>query len=402
MKTAKNGLFKAAAGLLFMALLTGCWSSVELNNRAFVSVMVVDRTDEGVELTLGFPLTTRLIPGQTGGSGDSGAASSIQPTAYVSRVGSSLEDALQKIQGDVPRRITFGQAHSIIISSRFAEQGVEPILEFVVRNPYLKLNTNLFLVEGPARSKVAQASIQFERFFSSVLNGYVSNKQILSTTVKDLMFSKANGGDGLLPVLGFIHNDAALAAGSPPALATAGAAILREGKLVQTRLKPSELSSARALLSQLKQYMYSIDSPTDGKKVGFYTTSLSTTIRPAMTGERLQISILCKLQVVIIASDSEIDLENKRNLERMEEEIEKVANEGFAQVISKTRQTGADVFDLALYFSARYPREWGRIKEQWRDYYKNRLEVKIETDAMLKRSGSSVHSFRQKFLTDES
>ncbi|THF76538.1 Ger(x)C family spore germination protein [Cohnella fermenti] len=399
--TALTRLFKTTAGLLAIALLTGCWSSIELNNRAFVSVMLIDQTDKGVELTLGFPLTNRLIPGQTGGSGVSATASSAQPNAYISRVGPSLEDALQKIQGDVPRQIAFGQTHSIIIGSRFAERGVEPILEFVLRNPYLKMNTNLFLVEGPVRNKVAQMSIPFERFLASVLNGYVSNRQIMSTTVKDLMYSKANGGDGLLPILGFIHNNAALAPGSPPSLTTAGAAILRNGKLVETRLKPSELSSARAILNQLKQYIYSIDSPTDGGKIGFYTTSLDMTIRPALTGEDFKIVIRCKLQAVIIASDSEIDLESKGEIRQLEQAINKIANEGFASVVAKTRQAGADVFGFALYFSVRYPREWNRIKEQWRDYYKNRLEVKIETDAMLKRSGSSVHSIREKFLNDE-
>lgn len=52
-----------AAAIVFLA---GCWSATELNNRAFVSVMILDSKNDEVELTLGIPLTNRLIPGQTG------------------------------------------------------------------------------------------------------------------------------------------------------------------------------------------------------------------------------------------------------------------------------------------------------------------------------------------------
>ncbi|WP_411503609.1 hypothetical protein [Brevibacillus centrosporus] len=47
--------------------LTGCWSSVELNNRSFVRIIFLDKVNDGVEVTLSFPLANRLIPGQSGG-----------------------------------------------------------------------------------------------------------------------------------------------------------------------------------------------------------------------------------------------------------------------------------------------------------------------------------------------
>lgn len=394
----KASLFRLlrALGIAAAALpLAGCWSSIELNNRAFVSTMIVEQTDTGVELTLGFPLPNRLIPGQTGGSGEQ---KNTQPSAFITRTGKSLEEALQKIQGDLPRQVAFGQTHSLIIGSRFAEQGIAPLLEFVVRNPFLRLNTNLFLVESPVRQKVAESPVFFERFFMSVLNGYVRNDQILSITVKDLMVLKESGGDGLIPILRFSRTNTALPADGPPSVGTGGAVILREGKLVKPTLTPEETSAARAILSQLKQYIFSLESPTDGKKIGFYSTSLKTKIRPLRTKDGFSIGVRSMSESGVIASDSEMDLHNQANMEELQRTIAKFSDQLLLKAIGKTQQAGADVFHFGAYISAIYPQEWDKIKADWRGYYKTKLKVNVQTDISLKRVGSSTHSFRSEFL----
>lgn|GEM_PF-767232 len=391
-------LWKIAILLCIPAMVTGCWSSVELNNRAFVNLVIVDQTDSGVELTLGIPLTNRLIPGFTGGTGEGGGQ---EPIAYVTRTGATLEEALQKIQGDIPRDVTFGQTHSIILGSRLAKQGIAPILEFVERNPLLRLNTNLFMVEGPVKSKVARMPSSFERFLASVLNGYIRNDQILSTTVKDMMYSEASGGDGLIPMLSFKTVDPSAKAGSPGGVGTAGAAILRKGKMVTNVLSPEETSSARLVLGQLKRYIYSAPSPTDGRNVGFYTSSLRTEIRPFRTRQGLGVTISSYSDAGIIASDSDIDLRKQQNIELLEKEINRIANKSLMEMIAKTRKSGADVFNFGHYLSVQYPKEWKTIQQDWRAYYKDRLEVRVDSVISLRRLGSSTDSFHNKLKVDE-
>ncbi|MEK0316548.1 Ger(x)C family spore germination protein [Cohnella sp. 56] len=385
------GLLAAAALALPLA---GCWSSNELNNRAFVSVIVVDRTDEGIELTLGIPLTNRLIPGQTGGTGGGGNQ---RPTAFVTRSGVSLEDALQKIQGDIPRRVAFGQTHSIVMGERFVREGIEPVLEFVARNPFLRLNTNLFMVNGLAKSKVADMPDSFERFFVTVLNGYVRNHQILSTTVKDLMFDKANGGDGALPILRF--DGAMPKSGAGPSVGTSGCVLLRKGKLAAL-LTPEEASAVRVVTGQLKQYTYSIQSPTDGRNIGFYTTSFHMEIKPYRTKSGLGIFVRSTSHVGIIASDSTIDLNKPANIERLEQEIKLMADKTVQRVLEQSKAAETDAFNFARYISVQYPREWKKIKGNWRAYYKDRLEVNVDSVIQLRRVGSSTESLRTSFLDD--
>ncbi|WP_128101330.1 hypothetical protein [Paenibacillus sp. DCT19] len=79
----------------------GCWSKVEINERTFITAMYVDKTDNPgeVEVSLTMPLPNRLSPDR-GGSGK-------EPYAVVSAVAPTIADALERIQTDLTRRISW-------------------------------------------------------------------------------------------------------------------------------------------------------------------------------------------------------------------------------------------------------------------------------------------------------
>lgn len=388
-------LLAAIALIAALPALSGCWSSIELNNRAFVSIMMVDQVDDGIELSLSFPLPNRLIPGQVGGSG-SGDGSK-EPVAFISRTGKSLEETIQKIQGDLSRKLSFGQTHSVIVGSRFAEEGIEPMLEFVSRNPFLRLNSSLFLVESPIKKKVSQAPVYFERFFASVLNGYLRNRQVLNTTIKDLMILDEAGGDGLIPILTFTRDNVAQS-NAPPAVGTGGSVVFRAGKATKVFLSAEETSAARSLLSQLPQYVYSLPSPTDGKKIGFYSTAVRTRIHPVLKNERLMLHVQSLSKANVIGSDSLIDMQNVKHLQQMQDAIAKASDDSLRDVIVKSQQAKADIFHFGQIVEARYPKYWNSIRSDWRTYYAEQLEVDVSSNVSLKRVGSTTRSFRDKYL----
>lgn len=397
MKRHRQALLKAGTALLLLLPLAGCWSAVELNNRVFVSSLIIDRDGDGIELTIGFPLPNQLIPGQTGGSGGSS-----QPSAFISRTGDSLEDALQKIQGDLSRQLSFGQTQSIIIGTTYARQGIDDLLEFVVRHPYLRLNSNLFLVEGSAKEKVALSPVLIERFLLSVLNGYVRNNQVLNTTVKDLMIMRENGGDRIIPILSFKHNYTLSTKEQHPTVGTGGSGIIRNGKLITPFLTPEETSSVRSLMTQLSQYIYSVPSPSDGKKIGLYSNSIRTDIKPVMDGGEFAMHIHSVIDAGIIASDSSLDLKQTENLILIEEVIEKKSMEALGGIVAKTQRAGADVFGFAQRIEAKYPRKWASIRDHWRQYYKDKLKVNVTVQVNLKTTGSSSQAFNNQFKDNQS
>lgn len=122
--------------LLCPCLLTGCWSQFELNERAFVSGIYVDKAANGnMEISLSFSLPNRLVPSDLGGAGTTG-----KPYSLQSATGKTFTEAYKKIQATLTRNISWGHTRIIIISEEMARDGIRDILEFVLREPNLNIN----------------------------------------------------------------------------------------------------------------------------------------------------------------------------------------------------------------------------------------------------------------------
>lgn len=105
-----------------LLILSGCWSSLELNERLFVRMLIVDKAEQGIELTLVFPLPNLLIPGTAEGTGQQeGKAHS-----YMTQAGADIGQAYRNIQANLTRRINFGQTRVIVVGRELAEEGIEP------------------------------------------------------------------------------------------------------------------------------------------------------------------------------------------------------------------------------------------------------------------------------------
>jgi spore germination protein KC len=377
-------------------LLSGCYSSIELNNRAFVSIVIIDKKDNGIDLTLGFPLTSKLIPGQP----PSGSGELSKNFTFITQYGDTIEDAFQEIQSDVSRRITFRQAHNIIVGSDYAKRGIGEVLEFAARNPYMRLNNNIFMIEGNAREQLAQAPIFFERFPVTVLESYIENSNLIDVTVRDFLLSTASGGDSLVPVLNFEKRNSLSDPKIAPSLGTGKSAIFRKGKYIPPILGIDETRGALVALSQLKDLMVSVDSPTDGKKVGLIFQSLQTKIKPVFNNNKLTINISTQGEANVISSDSNINLHDKKALIELKQTLQELGTNSTTKLMKKTQSVGSDVLGIGDYVAAKYPKKWTEIEKNWRNYFKNEVDFNIQVLINIKRSGSTSEALKKKFGID--
>lgn len=384
---------RLAVSLFFLVILTGCWSSLELNDQAFVGVLIIDRNDEGVEVTYGVPLTTNLTSGDS-----SGSAPGDQVFGYFSRTAPTLEEAIQKVQGDLSRRVNIGQNRNIVIGRRFAESDITPVLELAARNPYIRLNTNMYLIDGYAKEEVAKASVVFERFFISILNKYIQNRTVIQTTIKDFMLSKSSGGDGILPILNFSGASEGAIVGQPSTISTGGAAIIKKGKLVEPILTPDQASAAQSIRNQLGQYYYSVDSPADDGWIGLYSSSVDVQIKAEKQHNQYHIVVKPTSEVEAIGNNSKMNFTIYEDVKKLEETVEQYSDKLLVSAMDVIQQTGADVFHFDRYMMMKYPKEWNKIKDHWREYYRDQLVIDFESIIHIRRKGSTVRSFENQFI----
>ncbi|WMT42870.1 hypothetical protein RE628_11610 [Paenibacillus sp. D2_2] len=182
-----------------MITLSGCWSSKELNERIFPTMMTIDLLEDGnLEVSFGFPIPNRMIPGQTGGSSSGGA----EPFTFISKKGKELGQVLRDIQLDTSRDIFFGQTRVVVIGSRYAQHDMGTLIDLISRLPNFQFSTNLFVTKDNV-DDIKRTLTVSERFISTVLTKLIDDHLTLNTTVKDFLMASYKTGDILIPQISF-------------------------------------------------------------------------------------------------------------------------------------------------------------------------------------------------------
>ncbi|SET15372.1 Ger(x)C family spore germination protein [Paenibacillus sp. NFR01] len=389
------------AGLLMLQL-TGCWSSVELDHRAFARVMLLDRTEEGVELSLGFPLPNQIMAGSSGGGSASGSTHQ-QDYTYTSKTGPSIGEAFQKIQTDLPRKITFGQLRNIIIGKKYAEsrEDILALSDFVSRQPLIHINGNLFMTLKQAKH-FAQIPAIFERFPSVILADYAKEKNTLIITLKDMLSALYAGGDFLLPELTFkeiapVDNQSSGQPG-PNWLGAGGAGVFTQGRL-NGMLSPEQTRAVMWLLQDEGGLNYSAISPKDGKNVSLLLKSGKRRIKPVVKNGEIAFTLGLSIGAGILATDSSIDLTDPVQLRELEQEVGDELSEHIRSAFANFSGLHSDPLQMGSYLRWHHPALWRRIKPDWRDKIAGDVEIRPDIDVTVKWSGSSQKQNWQKYIT---
>ncbi len=386
--------FWRTATLLFISVLacfglTGCWSSIELNNRSFVRIIFLDKVKDGVEITLSFPLPNRLIPGQSGGTGELTG----KPFTTITKTGHDIGEAYRLIQSDLSRTITFGQTSVVIIGKELAKTGIVHILEFISREPRFHINTNLYIAPGKAK-EVTTIPIIFERFPVDILLAYGNQLVTIDTTAKDCLVATYYGGDMIIPMLK-IETKAIPSEKTKVQnwLGTDGAAIFKQGKLVHT-LTTYEMRGAMWILGKMKDAEISVNAPTDGKPLDFMINQSHSRIKPVIAGDQITMHIHCKADASLISSQSNFPLQDPEQIKKLERSLEELIEIRMTKAIERSQHAGADVFQFSSYLDWYVPSVWKEVAPRWRKVYRERVKVIPHVTITVKRLGTNKNPVR--------
>lgn len=346
-------------------------------------MMLLDKAESGVELTLSFPLPNRLIPGFSGGNGQTSG----EPYTHVTKTGRDIGEAYRSIQSDLSRKITFGQTSVIVIGEQLAKEGIQSVLEFIAREPRFHINASLFVVSGKATELTTVPAV-FERFPVDILLAYDRDHVTIDTTTNDFLKASYYGGDMILPMLKFEKKAMPSEASAVKNwMGTDGAAIFKQGKLVAT-LNTNEMRGALWVLSQLQDAEISVRSFTDGKNVNYMINRAKTKIHPVINGNQITVYVRTKAEASLIACESDVNLQDRKQEKRLEEGIEALVEQRMSKAIASVRKAGSDAYQIGSYIDWYHPKAWKRISQNWREIYANQVHFITEADITIKRIGS--------------
>lgn len=358
---------------------SGCWSKVEINERTFITAMYVDKADTPgeIEVTLNMPLPNRLSP--------EGAGTGKNPYAAVSATAPTIADAIERIQTDLTRKISWGHTRVIVFGQAYAREGIEDTMEWIARQPLFHLSSYVMVANGRAKD-VSDLTPVFEEIPSDVLREFSTEENLLKTQMLSIFTSnKMNQGFACSMLDAKKTKMLSEEGESKKWVSQVGGSIFRQMRMVGT-LSTNEARAVAWAGQNLDSLTISVQTKKQKASMKLYNMRSDIHVKLQNGEPHFVINLAGKAELnsvipVLKAEDivSVTDIEQAAN-EKM--------NAHLTQAVRTAKKEGADILMLGYRLEWRYPQIWKKLRPAWIDYVKNDLQFTVNTKINIQFVGS--------------
>ncbi|WHZ05483.1 Ger(x)C family spore germination protein [Neobacillus sp. YX16] len=387
--------------LALLPLLSGCWDSQEIEQRANVLAIGIDIANEEdrkqedeishlskkfqipdeemikVTAQIAIPGRIPLGPQQPGGS--------VKPVLVVETVGHTLEDAMLNLQQEVADEVFLGHLRVMVLSEEIARKGTARFNDFLRRNPEIRRTTALVVSKEPA-AKYMNLNPELERIPSLYLADIVDNLSAIGKFPPSFIglfwtIYSSKGQDPYLPYL---------ALKGKSTIQLNGLAYFNDDKMVG-KTTPLEIGIFMAVRGISRGgYGAFVEVPGEDESVLVRAVSRKTKTKVTLKNGRPHVSVKIQYEAEIDEKESaSIQLSNSAVLKKIEEEASKSIKKSIEKLIVKTQKSKSDIFGFGEHFRAKIPEYWNKninTKDKWEEIYQT-VTFDIKVDSHIHRVG---------------
>ncbi|MBB3111742.1 spore germination protein KC [Paenibacillus phyllosphaerae] len=360
-------------------LLTSCWDRTELNDLALITMLAIDRTEEG-----GIRTSAQIIIPQNQRSGAEGGGGEGKKTIMRSEQGMNISDALSRLQRKVPRKLFWGQCKVFLIGEDLAKTGLKEHFDFLVRHPQPRERAYIFISKGPA-SDALELIPPIERNSSEALRELAQLQISLGVTLEETSIMLKRDSDAFaLPYVTILKPSK-----SEDPLKTIpyikGTAMFKNGRMIGA-LSEKETQGVMWVLNEIEDYTVTFNPEGKGA-VSLKPVKADVKLKPLIKGDKWSLT-------VSIRAEGDIE-ENNTQLDPVDPKIQIVLEQAFKDSVRKRieqcinqqqHRWNADIFDFAGVFHRKYPKQWEKHKGDWDSLFP-KIAVSVQVEAHILRPG---------------
>lgn len=182
---------------------SGCWDKVEIDQRAFVFAMAVDKAMDKGDFKVTFFMP---IPSKISGNGD------VKAFSFETATGKSIPECITNLSQKFDRSPYFGQIKVVMIGSELAGDSkmLREIIDFIERYPDMGREMNIAVVKGEA-NLTSKVEPKYDKILAAYIMGVFRNSgqisKLLSINCSSFLSSIRNSdGRALIPVITPMQN----------------------------------------------------------------------------------------------------------------------------------------------------------------------------------------------------
>ncbi|MEA4986649.1 MAG: Ger(x)C family spore germination protein [Anaerovorax sp.] len=347
--------------LCFSMMLTGCKSMKEINDMSILSGAAIDFDTVSNRYRVTGEIVNKSI--------STASEDNVVETIYAD--GRSLAEAIENCNEVDSRETYWSHAKTFVISNSIAKnQGITPLLDYVLRNYKMRISINLLVSNLPHASQVLDLKTSSTNIKFLDLDKMLVTSQGVATAAPTKVYQaidilKSEGIQLSIPIVS-AREDMAIVNGT---------AIFREDKLVGT-LNQEETIYFLFLQNRVDRGNI---STSDGS-ITFRIENNQTKLLPKTEDGKTVLQILIKTK----ASISQISSSKKYTPEELEMALQKNISDGCQKVISKMQK---DIKSDAIGFGKAIKEEnatlWDLMRKDWDVEKFPKLPVELETQVKL-------------------
>lgn len=379
-RVAKARKVMCLLGLLALILgAGGCWTAMELNERAFVSAVGIDVVDGQFRVSFQI-LKPGAISPPTRGGGRAGE----KAVWVVTSTGSTVFEAVRAAAGITGRRLFWGQTLLIVMGEELARQGLGPVLDVYVRDHESRYLAWLAVARGTA-AEVMAAPAALEKVPARAIDSQLRAAGAASTAaaVRLHEFAVDLAQPGRSPVASAVELDPG-AAGHPR---ISGAAAFKGDRMVGW-LDEREARGLLWLRNRVQSGVVSVASPADpGRRVSLEIVGASSRMQPFFQAGYPGVKAVVRVAAYLGEQQGRENLTTAGSLRALEASLAREVEGEIRAALDRARGLKADIFGLGTSFYRHFPRQWKVLERDWEESYFPVLPVEIEVRARIKQTG---------------
>ena len=358
-------------------LITGCWDRKELEGRAIVRLIAIDKTENN-EIKFSVQIV-RTSDSQA--SSNDGGSEDAKSSVVMSASGDTVFDAIRNLVLKSGRKLYYPHNTAIIFGNEMAKDGILRVLDLFNRDAEMRPLTWIAVTPGEAADILdAQPTLESlsAKQIDLMLRDYGASSKTVATSLLDTMKQLAYDSPGA--VLSNIELDPK----SPnKTLLLNGAAVFQRDKLIG-KLDPLETRGYLWIQGKVKSGIIMFPCPgEENDMISMEVKRAKGKIEPEISEGKVKFTITVNMVSRLAEQACLTDLSNPEKLMELKESQSEVIEKEIRSVVDKAQgKYGVDILGLGSELSRKYPKEWKTLKDNWAEEFP-KAEVTIVVNANI-------------------
>lgn len=385
--------------LVFVPQLSACWDSTELNERAIVAAIGIDRSEQQrYEVSFQIIVADEIASSKARGT---------TPVILYRETGNTIMEATRKAARKVPRRISLSHVRVVVISEDLAREGISNLLDFLERDTETRLTMRVLIARNGQANNVLSTMTAIGRIPANDITGKLENSERVYgetyvVNIDDVIRRMNVAGSG--PVIAGVEltgkqenapkKDNIDKITPDVTIFMHGASIFRRDKLVRW-LDGKEAMGLSIIRNKIRSRVSSLACGKESDAIIVETDFAQSNLDVSFQGGEPVFTFIIKQTGMLSEVNCSLDLTGTDVIEAIQHEWTKDTHDLVMSTVRAAQRSHTDVIGLGEALERKNPKYWSRVSKDWDKKFADST-VQVQVISIIKHTQTRTSPFSER------